>query len=79
MKTGRVPLCAWIAVLGIIMGYGNSVAAGDVKSIMVYKHDGTLQCGQGKEITLKEMSKQLTAAGVTIIAQKKSDDGLTGC
>jgi len=76
MKTRKVLFCAWIAAVVITMGCANAVGAGDAKSIMVYKHDGTLQCGQGNEVTLKEMAKQLTDAGVTIMAQKKSNDGL---
>ena len=75
LKKRGVLLSASLAAVVITMGCANSVGTGDAKSIMVYKHDGTLQCGEGKEVTLKEMAKQLTDAGVIIIAQKKSTDG----
>jgi len=41
----------------------------------VYKHDGTLQCDQGREITLSEMARQLRRAGIGILTSRKGHDG----
>jgi hypothetical protein len=48
----------------------------DTKTSVIYKYDGTLMCGEGKEIKLDEMSKELTRAGISIVSQKKATDGL---
>jgi hypothetical protein len=48
----------------------------DAKTITVYKYDGTLLCEVGKEIPLEVMARQLTDAGISIVSQRKSDDGL---
>jgi hypothetical protein len=42
----------------------------------VYKYDGTLQCGLGKESPLDAMADELTGAGVQVLAGGKSKDGL---
>lgn len=42
--------------------------------VLVYKYDGSLQCGQGKAIPLEIMARQLQ--GVTIFSSYKKADGL---
>lgn len=41
--------------------------------VKVYKYDGTKQCGQGVEISLESMSKQLK--GIKILSMSKKNDG----
>lgn len=48
----------------------------DSKTAVVYKYDGTLMCGEGKEIKLDEMAKDFARAGISIVSQKKATDGL---
>lgn len=43
------------------------------QKVRVYKYDGTKQCGEGKEITLAEMAKQLN--GIVIFSSQKLSDG----
>ncbi len=40
----------------------------------VYKYDGTKQCGEGKEISLEAMSKQLE--NIKILSMSKKNDGM---
>ncbi len=44
------------------------------KNILVYKYDGSKQCGEGQEISLEAMSKQLR--GVKVISMSKKHDGM---
>ncbi len=44
------------------------------KNILVYKYDGTKQCGEGQEISLDAMSRQLH--GIQIISMSKKHDGM---
>lgn len=44
------------------------------KTIFIYKYDGTLQCAQGKEISLDQMAEELV--GLTIYSQEKRHDGM---
>ncbi len=48
----------------------------DSKTVVVYKYDGTLMCGQGKEIKLDVMATELMQRGISIISQRKTTDGL---
>ena len=48
----------------------------DAASAEVAKDDGSLQCNQGKAISLAEMEKTLAAAGVRVQARAKKSDGL---
>jgi hypothetical protein len=48
----------------------------DSKTVVVYMLDGTLSCGVGTEIPLEVMAKKLTGAGINIVSQHKSTDGL---
>ncbi len=41
---------------------------------MVYKYDGTLQCGMGTEITLDQAQKELKA--IKVLSKVKKRDGL---
>lgn len=43
-------------------------------SVKVYKYDGTLQCGQGKQISLADMQKELQ--GITVYSSQNKADGL---
>ncbi len=42
--------------------------------VVVYKYDGSLQCGQGKPVSVENMQKQL--AGIQIFSAVKKPDGL---
>lgn len=44
------------------------------KNILVYKYDGTKQCGEGQEITLDAMSRQLR--DIKIVSMSKKHDGM---
>ena len=44
------------------------------EKIKVYKPDGSLQCGQGKPVSLEEMQKQL--GKIKVYASFKKNDGL---
>jgi hypothetical protein len=44
------------------------------KNILVYKYDGSKQCGEGKEITLDAMSRQLQ--DIKIVSMSKKHDGM---
>ncbi len=44
------------------------------KRVFVYKYDGSLQCGQGRKIPLKEMAGQLD--GIRIYSMENKGDGL---
>ena len=44
------------------------------KRIFVYKYDGSLQCGQGRKVPLKEMAGQLE--GIRIHSMENKGDGL---
>jgi hypothetical protein len=48
----------------------------DSKTVVVYMLDDTVFCGGGKEISLEAMAKVLTNAGINIVSQRKSTDGL---
>lgn len=42
--------------------------------VLVYKYDGSLQCGQGKAVPVETMQKEL--AGITVFSKVKKPDGL---
>jgi hypothetical protein len=44
------------------------------KNILVFKYDGTKQCGEGQEITLDAMSRQLR--DIKILSMSKKHDGM---
>lgn len=44
------------------------------KRIFVYKYDGSLQCGQGRKVPLKEMAGQLD--GIQMYSMENKGDGL---
>lgn len=64
----------WVLSLGICFAVVTGVAHADDR-IKVYKPDGTLQCGQGDEIPIREMAKDLRKAGVGILSSRKGHDG----
>lgn len=49
-------------------------AKNESKNILVYKYDGSKQCGEGQELSLDAMSKQLR--GVQILSMSKKHDGM---
>jgi hypothetical protein len=49
-------------------------AAKTVTTVLVYKADGSLQCGMGKGTTAEDMEKKLAGLGVT--ARSKREDGM---
>src|SRR5258708_5659278 len=46
----------------------------DAATAEVFKYDGTLQCGMGKEVTLDEMAQELTKAGIRMLSKRKGND-----
>lgn len=44
------------------------------RTILVYKPDGSLQCGMGKSITAEDMEKELS--GIAVSFREKRSDGL---
>ncbi len=56
------------------LGFGEWIF--DRPTVEVYRYDGSLQCERGKEIALAEMAKELTAAGIEVLASRKGADGL---
>lgn len=50
------------------------VASSTTDRVKVYKSDGSLQCGQGKQIPLAEMQKQLK--GIVVHSSTNKNDGL---
>jgi hypothetical protein len=55
-------------------GYG--VWVFEQPTVEVYRYDGTLQCGLGKEIPLEVTAAELTAAQIEVLASRKGRDGL---
>lgn len=49
----------------------------EADTVFVYKYDGTLQCGMGKEVTLEEMENDLVLAGIKLLSSRKSTDGFS--
>lgn len=45
----------------------------EMKTVFVYKYDGSLQCGQGRKIPLKEMAGQLE--GIKVFSMQNKSDG----
>lgn len=43
--------------------------------VEVYKYDGSLQCGRGKEMGPETMAKELTRNGIEVKASRKGTDG----
>lgn len=52
----------------------NIQATSTSKTILVYKYDGTKQCGEGQEVTLDAMSRQLR--DIKITSMSKKHDGM---
>ena len=46
------------------------------KKALVYKYDGSLQCGMGAPISPEVMAEQLEKAGIKVFAHQKKPDGL---
>jgi len=55
-------------------GYGLWVF--DAGTVRIYMHDGTLQCGMGRETSLEDMAQQLADAGIRVTERYKGADGL---
>jgi hypothetical protein len=47
----------------------------DADAVEVYKYDGSLQCGLGRQIPAADMAAELAAAGIEVHASRKTDDG----
>ena len=50
-------------------------ASPGTSTVLVYKSDGSLQCGQAKGLSPDEMQKK-ELKGVTIVSKRKQSDGL---
>jgi hypothetical protein len=57
-------------------GGGYGIWVFEQPTVDVYKYDGTLQCGLGKESTLAVMAEELAAAGIEVLNSRKDKDGL---
>ena len=55
-------------------GYG--VWVFEQPTVEVYRYDGTLQCGLGKEIPLEVTAGELAAAQIEVLSSRKGRDGL---
>lgn len=55
--------------------HGFGVWVFDRPEVEVYKYDGSLQCGRGKEIALEDMARELTENGIEVKASRKGSDG----
>lgn len=42
----------------------------------IYKYDGTLQCGEGREKGLDSMAEELKSSGITPLKSEKRSDGM---
>lgn len=56
-------------------GHGFGVWVFDRPEVEVYKYDGSLQCGRGKEISPEVMARELTENGVEVKSSRKGSDG----
>ncbi len=56
-------------------GGGYGVWVFDAPTIEVYRYDGALQCGLGKEQALEAMATELTAAEIEVLGSRKAKDG----
>lgn len=73
----EVPAADWsLFVAGHADGGGYGIWVFEQPTAEVYKYDGTLQCGLGKEHTLAAMGEELTAAGIEVLESRKAKDGL---
>lgn len=63
--------CREVNTTGIPEEFKNPVSK---KSVFVYKYDGTKQCGEGQEVSLDAMSKQLQ--NIKILSMTKKNDGM---
>lgn len=52
----------------------NIQATSESKNILVFKYDGSKQCGEGQEITMDAMSRQLR--DIKILSMSKKHDGM---
>lgn len=50
--------------------------ASDSAKVVVFKADGSKQCGQGKPIALTVMEAQLKKAGIKVYSSAKKPDGM---
>ena len=55
--------------------HGFGVWLFDRPEVEVYKYDGSLQCGRGKEISLQDMARELTENGIEVKGNRKGSDG----
>ena len=61
-------------VLAGMAGFAAGALAQSAGNVEVYKADGSLQCTSG--VALDQMAKELTGAGIAVVAMRKADDGL---
>jgi hypothetical protein len=47
----------------------------DTARVLVYKYDGTLQCGMGKVVSVEEMAKEFEEKAIQVHNKYKSTDG----
>jgi len=57
-------------------GGGYGIWVFERPTVEVYRYDGTLQCGLGKERPMAAMAEELGAAGIEVLASRKAKDGL---
>jgi hypothetical protein len=66
----------WATISKSVMGpAGFELWDPNAKTVLIYKYDGSVQCGGKEPVSLELMAKELTDAGVNIISQRKAYDG----
>ncbi len=59
----------------VVAPQGDEVPVGATsRKVKVYKYDGSLQCGQGKAVSVEQMGNDLKK--VTVFSSQKKSDGL---
>lgn len=59
------------ALAAALAAFAAAALAQGAGQVRIYKPDGTLQCGQGQEITLQAMHAELEKLGAKVIAEEK--------
>lgn len=68
-----VSLAGILILGGCAAGYCRT-ARTPVQNVFVYKPDGSLQCGQGKAISVETMAKELES--IKVVSMRKDTDGM---
>ena len=73
----RVRLLAGaVLLLASATAWSGAMAQASPSPVEVFKSDGSLQCISRSGIGLDQMAKELTGAGIPVLAMRKANDGL---